>query len=515
MTGLTLLGMVMLVFMLFAIFIGFPISFTLLFLALTFGYFGLGDTVFSLAYFQTIGMMKEELLAAVPLFIFMGFITEQAGLMERLFSAFRMILAPVRGALFLVVIVTSAVFAMATGIVGAAVTVLGIMASPIMIKTGYDAKLSAGAITAGGTLGILIPPSVMLIVMGPVLGVSVADLYAAAFGPGFLLAGIYLTYLAGRAFINPKLGPPVPMEERIHSLPMMIWEIFVGVVPLLGLIAATLGSILAGLATPTEAAGIGSLGALILAAAYRRLTYAGLKRAVLSATATSSMVLLLAVTSNIFGAVFARMGTANWITEALLGLAFPPVAMLIMVLVLVFLLGWPFEWPAVILVFLPIFYPVMEGLKGPLAAQLNIAPDMLMVWFGTVVAVTLQTAYLSPPVAMSAYYLKQVVKEWSLLTIYKGMFEFMMLQVIAIALIVIFPAIATWFPERLQTQARGVVTEEVDQSGTSLEDYQPGGTYGTELREALEEERQEGEEPAEEEGSGDSLEQDEMTTKKK
>ncbi|HEX6530782.1 MAG TPA: TRAP transporter large permease subunit [Burkholderiales bacterium] len=470
MTGLTLLGMVMLVFMIFAIFIGFPISFTLLFLALTFGYFGLGHVVFDLAYFQTIGMMKEELLAAVPLFIFMGFITEQAGLMERLFSAFRMLLAPVRGALFLVVIVTSAVFAMATGIVGAAVTVLGIMASPIMIKTGYDARLAAGAITAGGTLGILIPPSVMLIVMGPVLGVSVADLYAAAFGPGFLLAGIYLVYLAARAFINPKLGPPVPKEDRVQSLAVMLKEVLLGVVPLLGLIAATLGSILAGLATPTEAAGIGSLGALILAACYRRLTYAGMKRAVISATATSSMVLLLAVTSNIFGAVFARLGTANWITESLLALPIPPVLMLVVVLVLIFLLGWPFEWPAIILVFLPIFYPVMDGLKGPLATSLGIAPDMLMVWFGTVVAVTLQTAYLSPPVAMSAYYLKQVVKEWSLATIYKGMFEFMVLQCVAIALVVAFPAIATWFPERLQHEARQVQTEDVDDSQNRLEE---------------------------------------------
>ena len=500
MTGLTLLGMFMLVFMIFAIFIGFPISFTLLFLALTFGYFGLGHVVFDLAYFQTIGMMKEELLAAVPLFIFMGFITEQAGLMERLFSAFRMLLAPVRGALFLVVIVTSAVFAMATGIVGAAVTVLGIMASPIMIKTGYDARLAAGAITAGGTLGILIPPSVMLIVMGPVLGVSVADLYAAAFGPGFLLAGIYLVYLAARAFINPKLGPPVPKEDRVQSLAVMLKEVLLGVVPLLGLIAATLGSILAGLATPTEAAGIGSLGALILAACYRRLTYAGMKRAVISATATSSMVLLLAVTSNIFGAVFARLGTANWITESLLALPIPPVLMLVVVLVLIFLLGWPFEWPAIILVFLPIFYPVMDGLKGPLATSLGIAPDMLMVWFGTVVAVTLQTAYLSPPVAMSAYYLKQVVKEWSLATIYKGMFEFMVLQCVAIALVVAFPAIATWFPERLQHEARQVQTEDVDDSQNRLEEDPLKGV----------------EQPQEEQQEGvDALEKDELSTGKK
>src|SRR6476620_8170554 len=246
MTADVLIGLIMLIVMIGAIFIGIQISFTLLFLALTFGYVGMGAVVFDLAYFQTIGMMKEELLAAVPLFIFMGFITEQAGLMERLFTAFRLILAPVRGALYLVVVVTATVFAMATGIVGAAVTVLGIMAAPIMIKTGYDAKLSAGAITAGGTLGILIPPSVMLIVMGPVLGVSVAGLYAASLGPGFLLAGLYLVYLIVRSFINPSLGPPVPKEERVTSVYAILREVVIGVLPLALLIAATLGSILAG-----------------------------------------------------------------------------------------------------------------------------------------------------------------------------------------------------------------------------------------------------------------------------
>ncbi len=458
MTGLALLGLVMLVVMIGAIFIGFPISFTLLFLALSFGYFGLGASVFDLAYFQVIGMMKEELLAAVPLFVFMGFVTEQAGLMERLFSAFRALLAPVRGALFAVVILTATVFAMATGIVGAAVTVLGIMASPIMIKTGYDARLSAGAITAGGTLGILIPPSVMLIVMGPVLGVSVADLYAAAFGPGFLLAGLYLVYLMGRAFFNPALGPPVPKEERVHSAATILWEVVLGVVPLAGLIAATLGSILAGLATPTEAAGFGAFGALVLAMAYGRLTFASLKRAVLSATATSSMVLLLAVTSNVFGAVFSRLGTAGWITDTLLALPVPPTVMLLLVVVLIFLLGWPFEWPAIVLVFLPIFYPVVAALKFDL------------IWFGALVAVVLQTAFLSPPVAMSAYYLKQVVKDWSLATIYKGMFEFMMLQIVAIGLIIVFPPIATYFPDVLREAAASAKVEKIDDSMNRLEE---------------------------------------------
>jgi len=506
MTGLALLGLIMLVVMIGAIFIGFPISFTLLFLAFTFGYFGLGEaTVFSLAYFQTIGMMKEELLAAVPLFIFMGFITEQAGLMERLFIALRLLLAPIRGSLFAVVVLTATIFAMATGIVGAAVTVLGIMASPIMVKTGYDGRLSAGAITAGGTLGILIPPSVMLIVMGPVLGVSVADLYASAFGPGLLLAGLYLTYLLGRSFLNPKLGPPVPKEERIHSVPVIVKEVLLGVVPLVCLIGAALGSILAGLATPTEASAIGALGAMILAAAYRKLSYEGLKRAVLATTATASMVLFLAVTSNIFGAVFARMGTANWITETMLALPLSPVMMLVVVLFLIFLLGWPFEWPAIILVFLPIFYPVMDALKPTLSDAMGIPVDMVMIWFGALVAVTLQTAFLSPPVAMSAYYLRQVVKEWSLATIYKGMFEFMFLQVIALSLIVIFPRIATEFPTQLQAESRAIKTEEVDDSANRLED-----PYSQGVQRQSEQMKEE-----EEEGGGDSLEKDDMSAKPK
>jgi tripartite ATP-independent transporter DctM subunit len=435
MTGNEILGMVMLALLLGVIFIGFPISFTLLFLALSFGFVGLGARVFDLAFIQSIGLMKEETLAAVPLFIFMGFLAEKAGLMERLFQAFRDVLAPMRGSLYLVVILTATVFAMATGIVGAAVTVLGIMAAPIMIKSGYDARLSSGAIAAGGTLGILVPPSVMLVVMGPVIGVSVAKLYAAAFGPGFMLASLYIAYTLTRSFLNPRLGPPVPVEERVHSWSVMLWELFVGVVPLAFLIAFTLGSILAGMATPTEAAAVGATGATLLAIVYRRFTLDVLRQALIATMTTSSMVLFLAVTSNIFGAVFSRLGSAQVITNWLLSLPLPPMAVLVVVMALIFLLGWPFEWPAIILVFLPIFYPVVAGLKI----------DML--WFGALVAVNLQTAFLSPPVAMSAYYLKQVVPSWSLGTIYRGMADFMVIQVIALVLCLLFPQIALWLPE--------------------------------------------------------------------
>src|SRR6266540_1046973 len=213
-----------------ALMLAVPIAFTLLVITVVFGYIGLGGMVFHLITFQTVGLAKEEVLAAVPLFIFMGYMTEQAGLMERLFRAFQLALAPVRGSLYLAVILTSTVFAMATGIVGAAVTVLGIMAGPTMIRAKYDIRLSAGVITAGGTLGILIPPSVMLLVMGPVMGVSVVKLYAAAFGPGFLLAALYITYAMVMSYFWPELGPPLPPEERASSAAVVVREVVVGIV---------------------------------------------------------------------------------------------------------------------------------------------------------------------------------------------------------------------------------------------------------------------------------------------
>jgi len=432
-----LLGIVMLIFLLGVIFIGFPISFTLIFVALIFGYAAFGNMVFHLMVSQTFGFMQEEILAAVPLFIFMGYITEQAELMERLFRAFRYLLAPLKGSLYLGVILTATVFAMATGIVGAAVTVLGIMAAPIMIKCGYSPRLAAGSITAGGTLGILVPPSVMLIVMGPVLGVSVAKLYAAAFGPGFLLASMYIAYLLIRSHLNPKLGPPLPMEERLASNKEKLKEFFKGMVPLGVLISGTLGTILGGLATPTEAASMGSVGALVLAMAYRKLTWEKFRKAAIATLQTTSMVIFLGVASNVFGAVFARLGSADWMTRTLLALPFPPFVMLLLIMLLIFLLGWPFEWPAIIYLFLPIFMPLVIALKFDL------------VWFGILTAVNLQTAFLSPPVAMSAYYLKAVVPQWEMSTIYSGMMDFMVIQCIALLMIMLFPDIALWFPRWL------------------------------------------------------------------
>jgi tripartite ATP-independent transporter DctM subunit len=441
-SGLEFLGMLMLVVMLFAIFIGLPISFTLLFLALIFGYMGLGPKVFHLAYLQTFGLMKQDEFVAVPLFILMGYICDQAGLMERLFLAFRDLFAPVRGALYVVVILTATLFGIAAGTVGATVVLLGIMAGPMMIRMGYDARMSAGSIAAGGTLGILIPPSVMLVVMAPVLEISIVDLYAAAFGPGFLLSGMYIAYTLVRCYINPKLGPPVPKEERQTSWRVVAWECLVGLVPVTVLTLVTLGAIIAGLTTAAEAAALGAVGAIVLAVAYRKFTFKGFFEACNLTMASTAMVLFLAVASNVFGAVFAWLGTANWITKMLLAAPLPAWGTMTLLLAFIFLLGWPFEWPAIVLIFLPLLAPVAKGLNYD------------MVWFGCIVAVVLQTAFLSPPVAMSAYYLKQVVREWNLSLIYRGMADFMVIQCICVALVLVFPQIAMWFPNWLNERVK-------------------------------------------------------------
>ena len=434
-----ILGMFMLASMVAIIFVGFPISFTLLFLALDFGGFGLGwQQTFDLSYLQIWGTMKEDILASVPAFIFMGYMCDQAGLMERLFTSFRHMLAGMRGALYLVVLLTATLFGIASGIVGASVTMLGIMAAPMMIKAGYDARLSAGAITAGGTLGILSPPSVMLIVMGPTMGVPVNLLYAAAFGPGFLLAGMYIAYCMIRSYITPSLGPPVPLEERITDRWVIFKEVVIGIVPVTVLTFATLGVIVAGMATSTEAAACGAIGAVLLAACYGKLTMSAIKGAITSTAITTGMVMMLAIASNVFGAVFTKLGSATVLANLLLEIPMGDAGKFWLIMAVIFLLGWPFEWLVIVLVFLPLFIPVVEKLN------FGMSKADTMIWFGTMVAVNLQTAYLSPPVAMSAYYLKSVVPQWSIGTIYHGMGQFMVIQVICLIMLYYWPGIAMW-----------------------------------------------------------------------
>jgi len=431
------LGLVFICVLSVVLFAGFPIAFTLIIMSLVFGYIGFGFRVFDLMVFQYFSLMEDPIWAAVPLFLFMGLILEEAGLMERLFRAFQLLLAPVRGSLYLAVAVTAAIFATATGIVGASVVLLGVMAAPTMMKCGYDVRMSSGIITAGGTLGILIPPSVMLVVMGPIVGVSVVDLFAAAILPGLLLAVLFGGYALVRCLIQPHMGPALPKEMRASSFAFILRELLVGLVPPAGLVTACLGSILFGLATPTEGAAMGAFGALILILAYRRLTWPRLYKAGMQTLEVTGMVVFLVGASSFFGAVFSRLGTPVMITEALVGLGLGPSGTILIVLLLVFILGWPLEWIPIVLIVVPIVLPVIK------AFEIN------LVWFSILVAVCLQTAWLSPPVALASYWLKGVVPDWDLKDIYIGMMEFMVLQAVGTLLLLFFPQIVLWLPSIL------------------------------------------------------------------
>jgi tripartite ATP-independent transporter DctM subunit len=417
-----------------AIFIGFPIAFTLVFVALTFGYFVLGPLALYLMTLQVFSVMKDTSLAAVPFFLFMGYLLEQSGLMERLFRAIQLMLAALRGSLYLAVLLTATIFAAATGIVGSSVTLLGVMAAPTMKRSGYDVRMSAGAITAGGTLGILIPPSIMLIVMGPVVGVPATDLFAAAVIPGLLLASLYILYTLIRCHINPALGPALPMAERAGSWTDVVRELLLGCVPIVIVIMATLGVILMGIATPTDAGAVGAFAVFVLTLLYRKLSWEGFKRALMSTLEVSSMILLLVAASNFFGAVFSRMGSPQLIAESLLTLNYSPTLMLLLILAIIFVLGWPLEWVPIVLIVIPILLPLVDKL------------GIDKVWFCILVAVCLQTAWLSPPVALSAYFLKGVVPDWPLKDIYFGMMQFMVLQVIGLLAVLMWPELALWLP---------------------------------------------------------------------
>jgi tripartite ATP-independent transporter DctM subunit len=432
------LGVLSLVVLFGAIFVGFPIAFTLIAVALVFGYIGLDKQVLYLMTLQVFSVMKDTTLASVPFFLFMGYLLEQSGLMERLFRGVQLALAGLRGSLYLAVLLTATIFAAATGIVGSSVTLLGVMAAPAMKRSGYDVRMSAGAITAGGTLGILIPPSVMLIVMGPVVGVPATDLFAAAVIPGLLLAGLYIVYALVRSYMNPALGPALPPEERAGSIGEVVRELALGIVPVIVVILATLGVILAGIATPTDAGAVGAFAVLILTLLYRRLTWAKFRMAMKATLITSSMILVLVAASNFFGAVFSRLGSANMIAESLLGLNLPPTMMLLAMLAIIFVLGWPLEWVPIVLIVVPILMPLVQKL------------GIDVVWFCTLVAVCLQTAWLSPPVALSAYFLKGVVPDWDLKDIYAGMAQFMVLQIIGLLIVLIFPQVALWLPALLR-----------------------------------------------------------------
>lgn len=428
------LGLISLVIAVAGVLTGFPMAFMFIFVALLFGYIGVGHQVFYLLTYQFFALMTSVELAAIPLFLFMGYLFEQSGLMDRMFRALRMTLGGVNGSLYVIVLIVATVFAAATGIVGASVTVLGVMAGPMMIQSGYDTRLSAGVIAAGGTLGILIPPSVMLIVMGPLMGVPVSDLFAGAIIPGLLLSTVYLVYTVIRCHINPALGPALKYEGTPPPTSEKVRELLLGVIPIAIVILATLGLIIAGVTTPTDAAATGAFATLLLTVAYGRMGVKQLMSAVFRTMETTAFIMFLIGAANFFGAVFARLGSGNLITEALTRLPVSPTVMLVLMLFLIFLFGGPLEWIPIVLVVVPILLPVVKQLGF----------DML--WFSILVAVTLQSSWLTPPMALSSYFLKGVLPQWAMKDIYVGMVQFVGLQLLVLVILIKFPILVTWLP---------------------------------------------------------------------
>jgi tripartite ATP-independent transporter DctM subunit len=434
------LGVLMLGLFVVFILLGFPIAFTLMALGTFFGlaaYHHL-DTISSLLVQRTYSVMSNDVLISVPLFVFMGYVIERANILDRLFRSIQLAAGGLPGSLAVATLATCALFATATGIVGAVVTLMGLLAYPAMLRQGYDARLSAGVVCAGGCLGILIPPSVMLILYGATAGVSVVKLYAGAFFPGFMLAGLYMVYVIARAIINPSLAPPLSKEERSVPFLQVVWALLTSFFPLAALIVSVLGAILKGWATPTEAAAVGALGALVLAAAYRSLTFAKLKESVFLTARTSAMVCWLFIGSFLFSAVFAVLGGQAVIEHFVLSLNLSPTMFMIVSQAIIFLLGWPLEWTEIIIIFMPIFLPLLD--------HFGIDP----LFFGLLVALNIQTSFLSPPVAMAPFYLKGVApKHVSINQIFAGVMPFMFIVLIAMALLYIFPGIGLWLPNYL------------------------------------------------------------------
>jgi len=437
-------ALMMLGLFIFVILLGFPIAFTLMGMAVGFGYYAyyqagqdfFNNRIFYLLTQNTWSIMSNDVLVAVPLFLFMGYVVERSNILDRLFYSLQVALRHVPGAMAVAALVTCALFATATGIVGAVVTLMGLLAFPAMLKAGYDQRLSAGVICAGGTLGILIPPSIMLIVYSATASISVVRLYAAALLPGMLLAGLYVGYVITRAVINPKLAPKLPESESNVPWSQAAILLLQAFVPLAVLILSVLGSILFGLATPTEAAAIGALGSLVLAAAYRALTWPRLQEAVYLTARTSAMVCFLFVGSWTFSSVFSYLGGEGVIKEFVLGMNLNPIMFLIISQLIIFLLGWPLEWSEIIIIFVPIFLPLLP--------HFHVDPMM----FGILVALNLQTSFLTPPMAMSAYYLKGIAPPFvELWTIFKGCFPFLAMVFVTMFVVYVFPPVMFWLPD--------------------------------------------------------------------
>jgi tripartite ATP-independent transporter DctM subunit len=443
------IAILMLCLFILLVLLGFPIAFTLLAMGVGFGYYAyyqggaesfadlLNNNIFYLLNQNTYSVMENDTLVAIPLFLFMGYVVERANIVNRLFYSLQMAARNLPGSMAIAALLTCAVFSTASGIVGAVVTLMGLLAFPAMANAGYNKQFASGVICAGGTLGILIPPSIMLIVYAAIAELSPLRLYAAAMFPGLILAGLYIVYVIVRVFLNPSLAPK-PRAEDVPPVAKIYLDLLVSFVPLTLLIATVLGSILGGLATPAEAAAMGALGGMVLALVYRSLTWTKVKESVFLTAKATAMVCWLFVGSWTFASVFSYLGGHDVIEHWVLAMNLEPWQFLVMVQLIIFVLGWPLEWSEILIIFVPIFLPMLD--------TFGVNPY----FFAMLVALNLQTSFLTPPMAMSAYYLKGVLKgQIELVDIFKGILPYLGIVIFSMVLLYQYPGIALWLPDYL------------------------------------------------------------------
>ena len=435
-------AIMMLSIFIFLVLLGFPIAFTLIPMGVGFGYYAyfqadnlINNQIFYLLNQNTYSVMESDVLVAIPLFLFMGYVVERANIVNRLFFSLQLATRHLPGSMAVAALATCAIFATASGIIGAVVTLMGLLAFPAMVKANYHRGFASGVICAGGTLGILIPPSIMLIVYAAIAELSVLRLYAAAIIPGFLLAGFYMIYVVGRAYFNPSIAPK-PLEEEVPPTRVILLQLLTSFIPLALLILSVLGSILLGLATPAEAAAIGAFGGLFLAFCYRSLNWKTLKESIFLTAKTTAMVCWLFVGSWTFASVFSYLGGHTVVEHWILGMNLEPWQFLVMAQLIIFLLGWPLEWTEILIIFVPIFLPMLDAF--------GVNPY----FFAMLVALNLQTSFLTPPMAMAAYYLKGVVGDQiELIEIFKTIMPYLFIVIFTMVLMYNYPGIALFLPD--------------------------------------------------------------------
>ena len=443
-------AILMLTIFIVLVLLGFPIAFTLIAMGVGFGYYAyyqagsietiadaFNNQIFYLLNQNTYSVMENDTLVAVPLFLFMGYVVERANIVNRLFYSLQLAARNLPGSMAVAALITCAVFSTASGIVGAVVTLMGLLAFPAMAAANYRKDFASGVICAGGTLGILIPPSIMLIVYAAIAELSPLRLYAAAVFPGLMLAGFYIVYVVLRAMVNPSIAPKPNMDDA-PSRGQIYLQLLTSFVPLTVLIMLVLGSILGGLATPAEAAAMGALGGLVLAFLYRSLTWRKIKESVYLTAKATAMVCWLFVGSWTFASVFSYLGGHDVIEHWVLSMDLAPWQFLIMVQLIIFVLGWPLEWSEILIIFVPIFLPMLDTF------------EVNPYFFAMLIALNLQTSFLTPPMAMSAYYLKGVLRsQIELMQIFKGIMPYLAIVIFCMFLMYMYPSIALWLPDAL------------------------------------------------------------------